>query len=170
MAASYTGKYVLGGTLAYLWSKIDSLFVRKTAVDDGAQVNVIETIKVNGQAQTVTSKAVDITVPTDNASLANGAGYQTSSQVNSAIADAVDTLKGNHFIVVTQLPAVASAQKGAIYLVAHSHEDSNDNFDEYIVINNEWELLGNTDIDLSGYVKSSEIVPITNAEIDTICT
>lgn len=49
----------------------------------GYQANVIETIKVNGTAQTVTSKAVDITVPTNNNQLTNGAGYIT----NAALAD-----------------------------------------------------------------------------------
>lgn len=39
----------------------------------------IDTIKVNGTAQTITDKTVDITVPTNNNQLANGAGYITSS-------------------------------------------------------------------------------------------
>lgn len=57
----------------------------------GYQANVIETIKVNGTAQIVTSKAVDITVPTNNNQLTNGAGYIT----NTALADyskTVDTI------------------------------------------------------------------------------
>lgn len=33
------------------------------AIASGAQVNVIETIKINGVAQTVTSKAVDLSIP-----------------------------------------------------------------------------------------------------------
>lgn len=48
----------------------------------GYQANKIETIKVNGTAQTITSKAVDITVPTNNNQLTNGAGYITSSALN----------------------------------------------------------------------------------------
>jgi len=51
----------------------------------GADVSTITSVKVNGVALTPSSKAVDITVPTDNASLANGAGYQTASQVSSAV-------------------------------------------------------------------------------------
>lgn len=35
-------------------------------VEAGAQVNIIETVKVNGTALTVSSKAVDITVPTQS--------------------------------------------------------------------------------------------------------
>lgn len=37
---------------------------RLAGIEDGAQVNVIEKIKVNGTEQTITEKAVDITVPT----------------------------------------------------------------------------------------------------------
>lgn len=40
----------------------------------------IDTIKVNGTAQPITNKEVDITVPTDNEQLSNGAGYITASE------------------------------------------------------------------------------------------
>lgn len=43
-----------------------------------AQVNVIETVKVNGVAQNVTDKAVDVTVPTKVSELTNDAGYKTT--------------------------------------------------------------------------------------------
>lgn len=45
----------------------------------GAQANVIETIKVNGAAQTVTSKAVDISVPTNLSDLANDGNFVTDA-------------------------------------------------------------------------------------------
>ena len=40
----------------------------------------IDTIKVNGATQPITNKEVDITVPTNNNQLANGAGYITASE------------------------------------------------------------------------------------------
>ena len=46
-----------------------------------AQANVIESVKVNGSALTITDKAVDITVPTDNAELTNGAGYLVANDI-----------------------------------------------------------------------------------------
>lgn len=49
----------------------------------------IDVIKVNGTAQTITQKAVDIAVPTNNNQLTNGAGYQTASEVSSAIETAL---------------------------------------------------------------------------------
>ena len=58
-----------------------------------AQANVIESIKVNGTAQSVSSKSVNITVPTDNKDLANGAGYLVSSDIANK-ADKATTLSG----------------------------------------------------------------------------
>lgn len=58
-----------------------------------AQANVIESVKVNGSVVTITDKAVDITVPTDNVQLANGAGYLVNSDIVNK-ADKATTLGG----------------------------------------------------------------------------
>lgn len=58
-----------------------------------AQANIIESVKVNGTALTITDKAVDIAVPTDNAQLTNGAGYLVSSDIANK-ADKATTLAG----------------------------------------------------------------------------
>jgi len=49
------------------------------------ELNIIEQIKVNGTAQTVTNKAVDITVPTDTSDLTNGAGFLTEEDLPEGI-------------------------------------------------------------------------------------
>ncbi len=133
----------------------------------GAQVNKIETIKVNGVVQDIKTKEVDITVPTDNASLANGAGYQKAAEVQAAINEALSGITGIDFQIVSSLPA--TGVKGTIYLMAHSH-GTGDSYDEYIWLptSSKFEKIGNTDIDLSGYLKKTDMVAITNAEIDTI--
>ena len=41
-------------------------------------------------------------------------------------------------------------------------------YDEYIYTNGAFEKIGSTDTDLSGYVQESDLVTITNGEIDTI--
>ena len=133
----------------------------------GAQVNKIETIKVNGVVQDIKTKEVDITVPTDNASLANGAGYQKAAEVQAAINEALSGITGIDFQIVSALPA--TGVKGTIYLMAHSH-GTGDSYDEYIWLptSSKFEKIGNTDIDLSGYLKKTDMVASTNAEIDTI--
>lgn len=50
-------------------------------IANGAQANVLEAVKVNGTAQTITDKAVDITVPTAVSQLTNDSGFITLSQV-----------------------------------------------------------------------------------------
>ena len=49
----------------------------------GAQANVIEAIKVNGAAQTVSGKAVNITVPTTVAALSDAGSYALKSDLAS---------------------------------------------------------------------------------------
>lgn len=60
-------------------------------VATGAQVNVIETIKVNGTAETVTSKAVDINVPTKTSDLTNDSDFITSADVPEGAAASTTT-------------------------------------------------------------------------------
>ena len=134
-------------------------------IASGAEVNAINTIKVNGTAQTISSKAVNITVPTNNNQLTNGAGYQTASQVQTAIDTALAGITGISFEVVQTLPATGDT--GTIYLVPNSGTGTNV-YDEYIYINNGWEKIGTTAVDLSNYVQFSDLTAITNAEIDTI--
>lgn len=66
---------------------------------EGARVDTelakkIETVKVNGVALTMdANKAVDVTVPTDNNQLANGAGYLVANDIANK-ADKATTLAG----------------------------------------------------------------------------
>lgn len=161
--------------LLYLWQKLKTIFATEddlTTLENtvsglvaaGSQPNVIETIQVNGSAQAVSNKTVNIVVPTNNSQLTNGAGYQTAAQVTSAIDQAIQGVSQFDFEVVQSLPA--TGVKGTIYLVPIAGRTNA--YDEYIYVNNSWEQIGTTDIDLSGYVQSSDLVAITNAEIDII--
>lgn len=52
----------------------------------------IEAVKVNNETVTITNKTVNITVPTDLQDLTNTPGYQTQSQVETAINTRVSSL------------------------------------------------------------------------------
>ena len=59
----------------------DAVATRVKALEDvGAQANVIESIKVNGTAQAISSKSVNITVPTKVGDLTNDQKFQTETQ------------------------------------------------------------------------------------------
>lgn len=154
-------------TTAGLMSAADK--VKLNGIDASADVNVIEAITVNGNATTVTNKTVNVTVPTNNNQLTNGAGYQTASDVNSLISTAIGDLEGVSFSVVNSLPVTGDS--AVIYLVADTHSDANDAYDEYIWLSsaNKYEKIGNTDVDLSSYYNTTNLVAITDTEINTIC-
>lgn len=86
--------------------------------------------------------------------------------VSSAIADAVAGITQFKFSVVDSLPTTGVV--GTIYLIKHSHTTS-DGYDEYIWLGDslKYEKLGNTDVDLSGYVKTSQMSAMTNTEIQS---
>lgn len=153
-----------------------------SGIASGAQANVIESVKVNGAKVEPSSKAVDISVPTKVSQLTNdsgfqtstqvnsivtGKGYQTQSQVQSLINSAVGNITSIRYEKVTSLPATGS--NGVIYLVAHSH-GTQDIYDEYIWLSETktYEKIGNTDIDLSAYVKKSELTAITTNDLNTM--
>lgn len=61
-----------------------------SGIATGAQVNVIETVKVNGTALTPSSKAVNVTVPTKTSDLTNDSGYITGvTSISNAEIDAL---------------------------------------------------------------------------------
>ena len=86
--------------------------------------------------------------------------------VSGAIADAVADITQFKFSVVESLPTTGVV--GTIYLIKHSHTTS-DGYDEYIWLGDslKYEKLGNTDVDLSGYVKTSQMSAMTNTEIQS---
>lgn len=90
----------------------------------------------------------------------------TTAFVSTAITNALADITGISYEVVQSLPA--TGQAGVIYLLANSGTAPNI-YDEYIWTGTAFEKIGTTDVDLSGYVQKTDMVAITNAEIDTIC-
>lgn len=95
------GKFLDQSGVSYLWSKAKAFFAAKEdlnelsgKVDDivaeGGEPNVITAVKVNGTAQAITDKAVNITVPTKTSQITNDSGYQTNAEVKSAVDGAIN--------------------------------------------------------------------------------
>lgn len=99
--------------------------------------------------------------------LITGKGYQTSAQVQDAINESLSGITGIDIQVVESLPT--TGKKGVIYLVAHAHGDK-DNYDEYVWVasKSSYEKIGNTDVDLSGYVLKTDLVELTDKDLETM--
>lgn len=64
-----------------------------SGIESGAEVNVIETVKVNNTALTPSSKAVNVTVPTKTSELTNDSGYITTGDIPEGAAASTTTPK-----------------------------------------------------------------------------
>lgn len=79
-----------------------------------------------------------------------------NAQSGVAVAEAISGITGMKFSVVTSLPT--TGENGTIYLVAHEH-GTDDSYDEYIWLESasKFEKIGSTDVDLTGYLKKSDM-------------
>lgn len=162
-------------------------------IETGAQVNIIEEVQVNGQKIEPLEKTIDITTPTKVSDLQNDSNFQTSDQVtskiNSSIADrptnsqmtsaistatkdmATQTYVTQQLANINKKQVVSSIEEmtdeNIIYLIANEGS-ANNIYDEYIVYNGTPEKIGTTEVNLDGYLQDSDLVAITNGEIDSI--
>lgn len=179
-------------------------------IESGAEVNIIENIEVNGVQGTINNKIasvsisagaidsisvngtpqtidqnknVDISVPTNNNQLTNGAGYQTAADVSSAIDTKISsTYKAKGSVSFSNLPALSSAVEGFVYNVSDAFTTTSDFVEgagndypagtNVVIINTtgqtyKYDVLSGF-IDLSPYQLSADLIAITNSEIDTI--
>lgn len=112
-------------------------------------------------ANTYATQASIPTVPTNVSDFTNDAGYQNASQVTTAINAAIAGISGISFEIVQTLPATGDA--GKIYLVPAGQSATGDIYAEWIYLNNAWEKLGTTAVDLTDYVTYSS----TNEEFSS---
>ena len=114
--------------------------------------------------------------PTKVSEFTNDAGYQTSSEVQSAISTATTDMATKTYVtqqlaninkkqIVTSTTEMTDAN--TIYLIANAGSGNNI-YDEYIVISGKPEKVGTTEVDLTNYVQDTDLVAITNGEIDDI--
>lgn len=85
--------------------------------------------------------------------------------VKAAIAAAVGDITSFEQIVVEQLPE--TGEKGYIYLVDNNGNEEDNFYDEYIWVGNDFEHIGTTKTDLTGYLKEEDLEDVTTEEIDT---
>lgn len=86
-----------------------------------------------------------------------------NTTINTAIGTALASV--NHFKVVDDLPTVGD--QNAIYLIPKDGSGTNVKT-EFIYVDGSWEQIGDTDPNLDGYLKESDLVMATEAEINAL--
>lgn len=121
---------------------VDTMATKLGTIAEGAQVNVIEGVAAKTTAE---GGFVDLGVVEKKVQL-DLSNFATKADVSAIPKFAI--------AVVTDLPT-ENISESTIYLKAHEH-GTGDSYDEYIYTAGKWEKIGNTDIDLSGYLKSAD--------------
>lgn len=110
--------------------------------------------------------------------------YYTKTQTDSAIATAVADAAHLKYEIVTDLPT-SEISTTTIYLKSNGQTGNQNVYTEYMYLNNAWEIIGDTFVDmanyytktqvdsqietaLAAYVKTSDMVEITVAEVDAM--
>lgn len=170
---------------AYSASKTEAVATAAAGalIDDTAAANnkTYSSTKIEQVATAAAGAIIDDTTSTTTKTY-------SSSKIDALIADIIDdssttgtdvtwsanklysafsAITGIDFQVVQTLPA--TGVKGVIYLMANSGSAPNV-YDEYIWIDSDqkFEKIGSTEVNLDDYVKKTDMVEITTAQIDTI--
>ena len=204
--------------LNYFKQQLDKLFVKQVSgkglstndytsteknklsgIASGAQANVIESVKVNGTALSVTSKAVNVTVPTKTSQLQNDSTYVKKTELPtklSALQNDLGYVTNNNVQASINMALSGYAMKSDISSM-YKYKGSVDSYDELptsgqtvgdsynvkgtdsshgikkgdnvVWTGTEWDVLSGT-VDLSGYMDKTSYTIATSTDIDSMFT
>lgn len=165
-----------GITDAYTKSEVDAAISTGTAldIDDAPTSGSAHLVKSGGVYTALAAKAPlaspnftgNPTAPTVSIEDSSTA-IATTAYVNACVSSYIQGITVFNVVVVNTLPNTGAAN--TMYFVPNSGSGNNV-YDEYIYLleYERWEKIGTTEVDLSGYMRTTDMVAITNSEIDTI--
>ena len=167
-----------GITDAYTKSEVDAAIATGTALDiDDAPTSGSDHLVTSGGVYTAleakaplfgpnfTGTPTCTTQPTSDSSTA----IATTEYVNACVSSYVERITVFSIAVVEGSTLPEHPNDHTMYLLSNGGSSRNV-YDEYIYLSDlgSWEKIGTTEVDLSDYMKKTDMVAITNAEIDTI--
>lgn len=143
------------------FAKSDDLvapLARLAEMEDGAQVNLIETVSVAGSDLVPVDKKISIVFD----SAYDASTDSENALQHKAIAAVIEDLRGKiseipkfRIEVVDALPE--KGENAVVYLVKETGEETSNLYEEYIWTGSAFELLGRQELDLTDYVTSGEL-------------
>lgn len=128
-------------------------------IEDGAQVNVLEKLIVNGQEATITDKSIALTLITSAVSNLQNYYLKTETYTKQEVEDLIGSTVGVTIEIVEQLPT--EGQSNVIYFLPTETEGV---YSQYIYSNNSWILIGSTTVDLSNYYTKTQVDTLLNGK------
>ena len=138
-------KTTLANFKATLKSYFDTLYT--------AFIPIAQKGTANGVAETDADNKIagDVLTKIINDLASSTTRTYSSDKINALISGVV----GLELLVVTVLPT-ENINPHAIYLVPQVVPETSDNYDEFVYIDNAWEHIGSTSVDLSDYLKKTD--------------
>lgn len=128
-------------------------------IEDGAQVNVLEKLIVNGQEATITDKSITLTLITSAVSNLQNYYLKTETYTKQEVEDLIGQTVGVTIEIVEQLPT--EGQSNVIYFLPTETEGV---YSQYIYTTDGWILIGSTTVDLSNYYTKTQIDTLLNGK------
>lgn len=149
---SYDSNYIFFGGL------VDSVHTRRIRISTDNEITVY-----TNTLETPGNRVSEITEENSQTTT----NYPNVAAVKSYVDEKVQGVISFDSLVVNELPE--TGVKGVVYFVPHTHLWSNDSYDEYMWTGEKFEKIGNTDIDLTNYVKKDELpTSLKNPNVLTI--
>lgn len=143
----------------------DDTEIRQRVTNAEDDIDDLETT-VAGHTTAISQKADRNELPTKVSDLQNDSNFITNTVNNlinyylksetytkTEVNNLIGQIQTVHIEVVQTLPT--TGQSNIIYFVPKEDSETGDIYNEYIWINNTWELIGSTQIDLTGYATES---------------
>ena len=128
-------------------------------IEDGAQVNVLEKLIVNGQEATITDKSIALTLITSAVSNLQNYYLKTETYTKQEVEDLIGQTVGVTIEIVEQLPT--EGQSNVIYFLPTETEGV---YSQYIYTTDGWILIGSTTVDLSNYYTKAQVDTLLNGK------
>lgn len=121
-------------------------------IEAGAQVNPTKLGELSNDVNFITNSVNNLT------------NYytKTNTYTKTEVNDLINGITSMNVAVVQTLPT-SGISATTIYLVPKSTSQTNNAYDEYLYVNNKWEKIGDTTIDLSNYVKKTELSTVATS-------
>lgn len=150
----YKGQ-VVGISLLPLGGDIDENFVKANNFSKGGELYVIDDTmyQYNAVIQKQIKELTTATssIPKSLSQLANDTKFKTEAEIQEMVAK----INSMTVEVVDSLPTTGKDK--TIYLVKDSKGSGDNNHLEYLWVKSKWELVGSTQVDLSGYAKKEDV-------------
>ena len=131
-----------------------------TNIENGAQVNTLENLIINGEEATIVDKKIALNIITSAVSNLQNYYLKSETYTKTEVEELIGSTVGVTIEIVQELPTVG--QTNVIYFLP---TETTNVYSQYIYTANDgWVLIGSTSVDLSNYYTKGQVDTLLNGK------